>query len=114
MGCEKCTQSKQNRRPAGEKGDKTRQDDYDYYQGYVPVDHGITVELSPGYISGSTMLVLTLYDSSNSQVDVDYYSNPQSVSTNGTGTNLGGTNAFIGVWAYNGGTCTTCRFGCLA
>ena len=78
-------------------------DDYDYYQVYVPVDHGITVELSPGYTGQSTWLVLTLYDNSNSQIDVDYYSDPQSVSTNGTGTSLGGTNAVIGVWAYSGG-----------
>jgi len=77
-------------------------DAYDYYQVYVPVDHGITVELSPGY-GQSNWLTLSLYDSANSQVDYDYYSNPQSVSTNGTGTNLGGSNVVIEVWAYDGG-----------
>ena len=77
-------------------------DEYDYYQVYVPVDHGITVELSPGY-GQSNWLMLSLYDGANSLVDYDYYSNPQSVSTNGTGANLGGTNAVIEVQAYNGG-----------
>ena len=77
-------------------------DEYDYYQVYVPVDHGITVELSPGY-GQSNWLALVLYDSANSQVDYDYYSNPQSVSTNGTGSNLGGSNVVIEVSAYNGG-----------
>jgi hypothetical protein len=77
-------------------------DEYDYYQVYVPVDHGITVELSPGY-GQSNWLALTLYDSANSQVDYDYYSNPQTVSTNGTGSNLGGSNVVIEVSAYNGG-----------
>ena len=77
-------------------------DEYDYYQVYIPVDHGITVELSPGY-GQSNWLTLSLYDSANSQVDYDYYSNPQSVSTNGTGVNLGGSNAVIEVWAYSGG-----------
>jgi len=77
-------------------------DEYDYYQVYVPVDHGITVELSPGY-GQSNWLALALYDSANSQVDYDYYSNPQTVSTNGTGSNLGGSNVVIEVSAYNGG-----------
>ena len=77
-------------------------DEYDYYQVYVPVDHGITVELSPGY-GQSNWLALSLYDSANSQVDYDYYSNPQSVSTNGTGSNLGGSNVVIEVSAFNGG-----------
>ena len=77
-------------------------DSYDYYQVYVPVDHGITAELSPGY-GQSTWLALSLYDSSNSQVDYDYYSEPQSVSSNGSGANLGGTNVVVEVWAYNGG-----------
>jgi hypothetical protein len=77
-------------------------DEYDYYQVYVPVDHGITVGLSPGY-GQSNWLALALYDSANNQVDYDYYSNPQSVSTNGTGSNLGGSNVVIEVSAYNGG-----------
>jgi len=76
-------------------------DEYDYYVIYVPVDHGITVELDPGYTSG-TWFTLSLYDNSNNQVDYDYYSNPQSVSDNGTGTLLGGTDAYIEVWAYSG------------
>jgi len=77
-------------------------DDYDFYEVFVPLDHGITVEMSPGYVQ-STWFLLELYDSSNSVVDYDYYSNPQSVSTNGSGVNMGGTNAVIGVTAYNGG-----------
>ena len=78
-------------------------DNYDYYQVYIPVDHGITAELSPGY-GQSAWLTLALYDSANSQVDYDYSSNPtQSVSSNGTGANLGGTNVVIEVWAYDGG-----------
>jgi len=78
-------------------------DNYDYYQVYIPVDHGITAELSPGY-GQSAWLTLALYDSANSQVDYDYSSNPtQTVSSNGTGANLGGTNVVIEVWAYDGG-----------
>ena len=73
----------------------------DFYEVYVPVDHGIAVELSPGY-GQSSHLVLYLYDSANSLVDYDEWSNPQAVSTNGTGTNLGGSNAFIEVYAYSG------------
>ena len=76
-------------------------DQYDYYFIYVPADHGITVELDPGY-TGSTWFTLTLYDNSNNQVDYDYYNSPQSVSDNGTGTLLGGTDAYIEVWAYSG------------
>ena len=76
-------------------------DSYDYYAIYVPADHGITVELSPGY-TGSVWFNLALYDSSNSQVDYDYYNNPQEVSTNGTGAYLGGTVANLEVWAYTG------------
>ncbi len=77
-------------------------DDYDYYQVYVPVDHGITAELSPGY-GQSNWLALFLYDGANSVVDSDYYNNPQSVTTNNSGANLGGSNAVIAVSAYSGG-----------
>ena len=77
-------------------------DDYDYYQVYVPVDHGITAELSPGY-GQSNWLTLFLYDGANSVVDSDYYNNPQSVSSNNSGANLGGSNAVIAVGAYSGG-----------
>ena len=78
-------------------------DAYDYYQVYVPLDHGISAELSPGY-GQSDWLALSLYDGANSLVDYDYYSNPQSVSSNGTGSSLGGTNVVIEVWAYDGGS----------
>ena len=60
-------------------------DEYDYYQVYVPVDHGISLELSPG-AGQSDWLTLALYDSSNSQIDSSLTSNPQAVSTNASGT----------------------------
>ena len=66
-------------------------DDYDYYQVYVPVDHGISLELSPG-AGQSDWLTLALYDSSNSQIDSSLSSNPQVVSTNASGTFTGGSN----------------------
>ena len=77
-------------------------DDYDYYQVYVPVDHGISLELSPG-AGQSDWLTLALYDSSNSQLDSSLSSNPQVVSTNASGTFTGGSNLVIEVWAYSGG-----------
>ena len=76
-------------------------DVYDYYTVFVPTDHGITVEMSPGY-SASTWFTLSLLDSTQSTVDYDYYSHPQEVSTNGTGAYLGGTNAYLEVWSYSG------------
>ncbi len=77
-------------------------DDYDYYQVYVPLDHGISLELSPG-AGQSDWLTLALYDSSNSQIDSSLSSNPQAVSTNASGTFTGGSNLVIEVWAYSGG-----------
>jgi len=76
-------------------------DTYDYYFVNVPVDHGITVELSPGY-TADTWYILSLLDNTNNVVDSDYYSDPQSVSVNGTGTYLGGSDAYIEVLAYSG------------
>ncbi|MBJ29463.1 MAG: hypothetical protein CMB61_05360 [Euryarchaeota archaeon] len=76
-------------------------DTYDYYQVYIPADHGISAELSPGY-GNSQWLALELYDSANNLVDSDYYSLTQNVSTIGTGTYLGGSNAIISVYALDG------------
>ena len=57
-------------------------DNYDYYQVYVPVDHGITVELSPGY-GNSAWLELGLYDSANNEVDSYRWSQTRSHVGNG-------------------------------
>ena len=72
-------------------------DSYDVYGVYVPSDHGIYAEVDPGYTSGGSF-ELSLYDSSNSLVDYSYYSNPQSVTSNGS--NVGGDYAYIEVYAY--------------
>ncbi len=74
-------------------------DQYDYYSLYVPADHGITVEMTYQSINWFN---LVLYDSSQSQVNYSYYYNPQVVSTNNTGSYLGGTDVYIEVWAYSG------------
>ena len=73
-------------------------DDYDYYSLYVPPDHGVTVEMSYQSINWFT---LRLFDSSGTQVDSSSNS-PAIVTSNSSGTNLGGTVPYLEVWAYWG------------
>ena len=77
-------------------------DDSDFYELYVPYEHGIAVELSPGY-SSDQWFVLSLYDSSGNEIDYDWSSNPQqSVSSNASNSMVGDSNVHIEVYSYSG------------
>ncbi len=75
-------------------------DQYDFYNLYVPIDHGITIDIT---FPSNSIFGLGLYDNSNAQIDYSLTGQSiTSVSTNNSGFYVGGSDISIEVFAYYG------------